>query len=219
MDTIKMILVDDHDIVREGLKALLTGNRKISVTGEAGSSEELFSLLETQKPDVLVLDIQLPTLSGIEIARIIQKDFPDIRTLILSAEINENTIADAMDAGVLGILPKHSSRSDFIAAATKVAAGEQFYSDFVTGLILKNYLRHKPISDKYSKASEVELSDREIEIIRCFSDGLSYKQIADKLFISERTVESHKVNIMRKTGLRTIIDLVKFAIKNKIAEL
>lgn len=219
MDKIKIILVDDHDIIRDGIKALLILSKDIEVIGEAGNSEELFELLKETKPDVLILDIELPTLSGLEIANIIQENFSDIKTLILSAKNDENTIFEAINAGVLGILPKTVKSKELTDAIYKVNSGEQFYSDYIADLMIKSYINKSKISKKFEEKKEAELSAREIEVIRCFTDGMIYKEIADKLNISVRTVESHKLNILKKLELKTIIDLVKYAIKNNIVEL
>lgn len=218
MNKIKIILVDDHEIVRNGIKSLLILNNEINIIGEASDGEELFNILKTAKPDIIILDIEMPGLSGLEIAAILDESHPEIKKILLSANINEENIRLAVEAGVLGILPKNCSHKDLIQAIESSIRGEAYYNNFVTDLLIKNYLNRNTISKKFSSQT-TELSHREIEVIKCFADGMIYKEIADKLNISPRTVESHKVNILSKLQLNSIIDIVKYAIKNNLVEI
>ncbi|GAB4301985.1 MAG: response regulator transcription factor [Marinilabiliales bacterium] len=220
MSVIKILLLDDHEIVRDGLKALLIGEPEIKVIGEAGNDVEFFNLLEKQKPDVVILDIELPGKSGIEVAAVLEEKNPEIHKLILSANLDETNIASAINYNVLGILPKSVNRDEFIQAIKTVYKGDQFYSEIIIDLFIKSYVDINKLSKKYQINTKTNiLSEREIEVIRCFAEGMIYKEIADKLNISPRTVESHKVNILKKLKLNNIIDLVKFAIKNHIVSL
>lgn len=219
MEKIKTILVDDHKIIRDGLKALLFKQKRIIVVGEAYDAEELFALLQEKQPDVVIIDIELPTLSGIEISRILENDFPEIKKIILSANITEGIIPELIEYGVLGILSKSCSADDFINSIEKAYDGQHFYNDYVANLILKSFINKNNIPSKFNKPQAVEISEREVEVIKCFAEGMIYKEIADMLNISIRTVESHKVNILRKLKLNTVIDIVKYAIKNNIVSI
>jgi DNA-binding NarL/FixJ family response regulator len=216
MEAVNIILVDDHTIIREGIKTLLSLNLDFHVIGEASCWDDLQILLEKQTPHVIILDIEMPGKNGLEIAAILQETRPEIKKIILSGNVDSETIYEAIDCGVLSILPKESNEDELSTAIRKAAAGEDFYTHLVSQMIIKNYINTKKISNSYITEAKADLSEREIEIIHCFSDGMSYKQIADKLNISPRTVESHKLNIMQKLELHTIIDIVKYAIKNNI---
>lgn len=219
MDKIKIVLVDDHEIVRDGVKALLSLNKKVDIIGEASCSDDFFELLKSNTPNIVILDIEMPGISGLEIAKILEERHPEIRKILLSANIDEANISKAIENGVLGILPKNCSHNDLSSAIDKACAGEAYYNKFVTDILIKNYIKRNTLGKKYEQNLAIELSEREIEVIRCFADGLIYKEIAEKLCISPRTVESHKVNILQKLNLNTIIDLVKYAIKNDIVKL
>ena len=198
---------------------LLMPEKMIEVIGEASEGNSFFELLKTAKPDVVVMDIEMPGLSGIEIAYKMEENYPEIKKILLSANINKKSIAEAIDAGVLGILPKNCSRHDFVNAIQKAAIGDAYYNSFVTDLIIKDYVDTSTISSKYKSNNEAKLSKREIEVLCGFAEGLLYKEIASRLEISPRTVESHKLNILHKLRLNTIIDLVKYAIKNNIVSI
>ena len=219
MSKISVIIVDDHAIVRDGIKAMLSFYQDVYVVGAASSFDQLVSLIETEIPNVVILDIEMPGKNGIEIAAILQKEYPSVKKIILSAHITPDTISDAIDAGVVSILPKDSNEDELYLSISKAYNGEHHYSNFVSEIILKNYLKKDKIELDVNQEKLKELSDREIEIIVAFGDGLSYKEIGEKLFISPRTVESHKNRILEKLELNTIIDLVKFGIKYDLIQI
>lgn len=216
MNLIKIYLVDDHTVVREGIKSLLSFYPEFLIEGEASCWEELHTLLLKKIPDVVILDIEMPGLNGLEISELLQDSHPQLKKIILSAHVDSDTIYRAVNAGVLSILPKNSTEEDLSTAIKKAIAGEEYYTHHVTQMIIKNYINKNSLGTVYNARPEIQLTDREIEIITGFSDGLSYKEIGARLEISPRTVESHKLNIMDKLGLYTIIDIVKYAIKNNI---
>ena len=218
-DKIKIIIVDDHDIVRDGIDALLMLADDIEVIGEASDGEELFNLLKHLKPNIILLDIMMPGKSGIEIAEEMSLDYPDIKIIILTSDLDENSIFNAIQAGVNGYLPKNVKKHELIEAIRQVSQDKEYYSDAISITIFKNYLKFAQAGKKHKLDYNIILSDREKEIIRWFAEGLSYKEIAEKLFISIRTVESHKNNIMEKLELKTTVDLIKFAIKNGFVKL
>ncbi|MBT3206977.1 MAG: response regulator transcription factor [Bacteroidetes bacterium] len=221
MSKIEVILVDDHNIVRDGIKMLLLGNDEIEIVEEAGDSDELFKILATKKPNIILLDISLPKMSGIEIAKRISSssEFSDIKIVILSSQTDEQSIIESLDAGAKGYLPKNTTRDELINTIIKVHEGEIYLNQTVSNILSKSYFSKKNQAE--SKAYKIlnSLTQREVEIIRLFAEGNSYKEIANRLFISNRTVESHKNNIMNKLQLKSIVDLTKFAIKNGIIEL
>jgi DNA-binding NarL/FixJ family response regulator len=218
VEKIKIILVDDHHIVREGINILLMNVGDIEVIGEASDSDELFELLRTQKPDILLMDISMPKMSGIEISHIISHDYPDIKVIILTADSSEGSVFEALKAGACGYLPKNVKRNELLEAIHRVAEGEEYLAGSFTGMVFRTFMRYAR-KEKAEYEKEEPLSKRELEIVKLFAEGLSYKEIADRMNISVRTVESHKNHIMEKLGLRSIVDLVKYAIKQGIIRL
>jgi DNA-binding NarL/FixJ family response regulator len=219
MNKIKIVIVDDHSIVCEGIKAMLSFYNDLDVIGTFNSFSNLKLFLAKQVPDVIILDIEIPEVNGLQIAEILNNDFPKIKKIILSAFINPETISQAIEAGVVSILPKDTNEDELHHAIIKAVQGENYYSSFVSKVILKNYLTKDKVEKRIEICKLNDLSTREIEIIRAFGEGLSYKEIGDNLNISPRTVESHKNRILIKLELHTIIDIVKFGIKSDIIKL
>jgi DNA-binding NarL/FixJ family response regulator len=219
MKKIKIILVDDHQLVRDGIKALLSGVSDLEIISEASDSKELFQQLTTLKPDILIMDISLPEISGIEITKTISKDYPDIKVLILSMYNSEDFIFNSIKAGAKGYLPKNTSRNELLEAIYAIQSGEDFYSESVSKTMLRSYIRRATDDEKPTEKSNEILTTREIEVLKLYVEGLINKEISDKLDISIRTVETHKNHIMRKLGLKSTVEMVKFAIRNKIVEI
>jgi DNA-binding NarL/FixJ family response regulator len=220
MEQIKVVIVDDHTIVREGLVALLDISKNIVVTGEAGDATELFNLLSKRKPDIILLDINLPGITGVEIAQILCRDYPTIKVIILSADYNQELIFNTIEAGAKGYIPKKAASTELIQAIETVFSGDEYFNQLITNAMFKSYIASLKENKKpCPPSSEALLSEREKEIVKLFATGYSYKEIAAKLYISARTVESHKNNIMDKMGFKTKVDLIKYAIKNKIIEI
>lgn len=219
MANIKIMLVDDHQIVRDGIKALLESLDNVQVIGEASSVTELLEKLQTSQPDIIVTDISMPDISGIELTKIINENpkYIGIKVLILSMYTNEDFIFNAIKAGAKGYLPKNTNRRELFDAVNTIYEGDEYFSESISNIILKSYIK-KAQSDEQINKKEV-LSVRETEILKHFAQSMSNQEIADKLFISIRTVESHKNHIMQKLELKSTVDLIKFAFKNKIVEL
>lgn len=213
---IKVIIVDDHLLVRDGIKALMSDMTEIEVTGEASNGNEMLQILENTRPDVALLDISLPDFSGIELCGKILSKFPDIKVLFLSMYTTEDYIFNAIKAGAKGYLPKNISRNELYKAIKEVSQGNEYFSETISNIILKSYIKKAKSDETDDHETDELLSKRELEVLRCFAEGLSNPQTAEKLFISIRTVESHKNHIMQKLNLKTPIDLLKFAIKNGI---
>jgi DNA-binding NarL/FixJ family response regulator len=219
MSEIKIILVEDHQIVRDGIKALLLDAPGIKICGEAASGDELKALLGKKEADIIIMDISLPDISGIELTRGLTENYPDIKVLILSMHTGEDFIFNAIKAGAKGYLPKNTTRKELLNALAAIANNEEYFSESVSNIILKNYIQKAKNGGKESQPNEEKLTGREIEILKLFAGGMSNQEIADKLFISIRTVESHKNHIMQKLELNSTVDLIKFAIKSKIIEI
>jgi len=215
MPAIKIILTEDHQILRDGVKALIA-SENIEIIGEASNGTELWKLLEDVNPDIILMDISLPDVSGIELTRMLTSKLPGIKVLILSMYTDESFINQAIKAGAKGYLHKNTTREEMLIAIDNVMSGNDFYSDNISKIILKSYIeRAKSTLEENLNPSEI-LSKREIEILKLFAEGFINKEIADRLFISIRTVESHKNHIIQKLNLKTQVELVKYAIKHNL---
>ncbi|MBK8807501.1 MAG: response regulator transcription factor [Bacteroidales bacterium] len=219
MDKIKILLVDDHQIVRDGIKALIIEDREILIIGEAASGVELEELLVSHKPNVILLDINLPDTTGIDLTKKITEQYPEVKILILSMHMGEEFICNAIEAGAKGYLPKTTSQDELINAIKKINSGGEYYNNDVSEVLLKSYIKKTQNAAKHKQDKQVTLTKREAEILKSFAEGLSNQEIADRLFISIRTVESHKNNIMQKLELKSTVELVKYAIRNNIVDL
>lgn len=217
MSKIKIILVDDHQIVRHGIKSLLKGYKEIEIIAEACSGIELRSLLLEHQPDILLMDISLPDCTGIELTAFVRKTYPEIRVLILSMYTEEEFIFGAIQAGAHGYIPKNSSKLELHESIITLFDGREYFSKQVSQIILDSYVKQ---AQNPTKRREIDiLSSREIEVLKYFAEGKSNQEIAALLSISIRTVESHKNHMMTKLELKSLVDLVKFAIKNRVIEL
>ena len=212
---IHIILTEDHQILRDGVKSLIA-SENIKITGEASTGAELWKLLEGEKPDIILMDISLPDTSGIELTRLISERFPEIKVLILSMYTDESFINLAIKSGAKGYLHKNTTREEMLVAIDTVYSGNDFYSDNISKIILKSYIEKAKLNAEELLNPHEVLSKREIEILTMFAEGFINKEIADKLFISIRTVESHKKHIMQKLNLKTQVELVKYAIRHNL---
>ncbi|NVO19029.1 MAG: response regulator transcription factor [Bacteroidetes bacterium] len=217
-EPIKIILVDDHQVVRDGLKSMLNGAAEIAIVAQAATGKELFEVLQNHPADVLILDIELPDISGLEICGRISTAYPEIRILILSMYTGEDFIFKALSEGAKGYLPKNTTRDELLEAIQSIADGKEYYSQQISEIMLKSYIK-KAKSKKDNDKGLEELSKRELEVLRMLAEGIPNYEIAEKLFISIRTVESHKSHIMQKLEMHTTAELVKFAIRKKLIEI
>lgn len=210
---INTILVDDHALFRLGVKTAITnGHADISIVGEADSGTALFRLLETTNPDIILLDIILPDMTGIDIARRIKKEYPGIKILAISAENTAGVVQDMLDIGIEGFISKRQGGADEIAQAIRaIMNGYDYFGNDISAIIYKIY-----VSKKRTAEVTAEFTTREREIIELCREGLLSKQIADRLSISSRTVDNHKSNIFRKLGINNTMEMVQYALKNGI---
>lgn len=209
---IGIFFVDDHQIVRDGIKKLLQVVPEITISGEASNGKELLKKIASTDTDIIIMDISIPDISGIELTKQICKKYPKIKVLILSMYTKDIFIINAIAAGAKGYLPKNTTRDELIKAINEIYNGNEYYNDTISKAILGNY-----ISDirQIKKTGDV-LSVREKEILQMVAEGHLNKEIADKYFLSIRTVESHKNHIMRKLGIKNYMELIKYAVRNNI---
>jgi DNA-binding NarL/FixJ family response regulator len=219
MKKIKVIVVDDHPFIIEGIKISLMGVDDIEIIGEASDEEELLSILTDPYPDVLLLDIILPGTSGIELARIITEKYPSIKVIMVSANMDEAAIVSSLGAGARGYLTKNTRSEELVKAIRAVSDGEDYLGETISRGIITNYLRKVRSGERLPNGINSGLSDREKAIVKLIAEGLTYKEIGDRLCISSRTVEAHRNNIMQKLELSTIADLIKYSIREGITSL
>jgi len=212
-DIIKLIIVDDHTIIRDGIKALMRGNDDIVVVGEASNGKELINLLPDLEADVILMDINMPEMDGFEATGYIREKFPEKKVLVLSMLDHENYINKIFEAGANGYLLKNTGREEMVCGVKIVARGGRYLSSDI-GFDLLSKLKnptYKPVESN-SDTQTRDLSQREVEILKLIADGLTNAEIADKIFTSKRTVETHRQNIIEKTKAKNTAALIKYAI-------
>jgi two-component system, NarL family, response regulator NreC len=213
--TVRLVLADDHPIVRKGLKALLEAETEMRVAGEASDGLEAINLVEKIKPDVLLLDIMMPGLNGLDVARHVSQHFPLTRIIVLSMHSNEAYVLDALRNGASGYVLKDASIEELVEAIRQVMAGHRYLCPPLSERAIEEYV-------KRSKTSELDpyksLTEREREVLHLAAEGNSNAEIAGRLSISIRTVETHRMNLLHKLSLRTQTDLVRFAIQKGLID-
>lgn len=209
---IKIILADDHKILRDGLRNVLDKNINLKVIGEAQDGREAVKLCRELNPDIVVMDVSMPGLNGVEASKQIIRDNPEIKIIALSMHSNKRFITGMFKAGAYGYLLKDSDSDELITAIESVARNKKYVSNKISGIILNELMSTLP-------EEEAELSLREKEILQLIAEGKSSKEIGEILFLSSKTVDAHRKNIMDKLELRTIPELTKYAIKSGLTSL
>jgi two-component system response regulator NreC len=210
----RLLLVDDHAVVRSGLKMLLSGHEEMEIVGEAGSAAEAMLEAERTNPDVILMDIGLPDKTGIEATRDIKKKFPDVKIVALTIHEDEEYFFQMLDAGASGYVPKRAAPDELITAIRAAAAGEVYLYPSMAKLLVRDYLNaERPAEEKLNLDG---LTDREREVLTHLAEGAGNDAIAEALVISPKTVERHRENIMRKLNLHSRSELVRYAIRKGI---
>jgi DNA-binding NarL/FixJ family response regulator len=207
MHRYKILIADDHAMVRDGVKNLVKQNKDYIVVGEASNGRQAIEQYETLAPDLLILDISMPDLNGMEVAREVLSKNPLASIIILSMYDDEEYVSRCLEIGVKGYVVKNESGSELEYAIKSVLQGKNYFSRQAQDVIFKKYSH--AVTKKKQREELIRLTPREIEIIRLIAEGLTSQQMADKLFISPRTVETHRANLMKKVGVKNAIELVK----------
>jgi two-component system response regulator NreC len=211
---LRILLGDDHTLVRQGLRKILEEQPAWEIVGEASDGHEVVRQTESLEPDVVVLDIGMPRLNGIDVSKQITRRFPDVGILILSMHSEEAYITQAMKAGARGYLLKDSADTELIRAVSAVAAGKSYFSPAVARVMLDDYVRHlnkKGIVDRFET-----LSEREREIFQLIAEAHTTKEIADLLSVSPSTVETHRAHILQKLDVHNTAELVLYAVRRGV---
>lgn len=208
-----ILIIDDHPLFREGLKAIIVRDARFEVIGEAGTADEGLRMAKKLKPELVLLDISLPDQNGIQVTRDIRRLLPDTRVLIVSMHTKIDYIAEAFQAGATGYVVKESAAERLLKGLEYVLRGEYFLDSSVSQQVVKKLMASPSKDEKISDAGYGTLSPREQEVMRFLAEGLSRTTIAEKLFISPKTVENHRTNIMNKLGLHSNMDLIRYSAK------
>ncbi|MGD0038277.1 MAG: response regulator transcription factor [Bacteroidota bacterium] len=216
MNRIRILLADDHPMVRSGLIKLLEPYKEFVIVGEAGDGEEAVEMTKKLQPDIVIIDLSMPKLSGIEATKLIRKNNPITKVLVLTMHDNEEYVYQIFKCGAGGYMLKNSGKDDLAAAIRAVAKGETFFSPRVSEIMVNAYLRKADVREGLPLSNEdIPLTKREREILFYIAEGLNNSQIAERLFISARTVDTHRTNIMQKLDIHDAANLVRYAMKKK----
>jgi DNA-binding NarL/FixJ family response regulator len=213
---IKVVVVDDHALLRDGIEILLRGVEGIEVVAAASSGEEAVSVLTSYSPDVYLMDIVMRGMDGIEATRWIKEQDPNVKVILISGEVNKDYISAGIKAGINGYLPKDSSREAVIEAIQTVVKGKQYFSPEIVKLVFNDFYLKEKEGKGLPRKKTNELSNREKEVLILIATGKSLHEIADQLFISVKTVETHKQHIQEKLELKNTAQLVKYAVQKKM---
>jgi len=213
---IRLLLVDDHEIVRAGPRTLLSRHPEVEVVGEAGKGEEAVSLAAQLRPDVVLMDITMPDMDGVEATRQIKALAPEVNVLALTIHEEKAYFFEMLNAGASGYVPKRAPPDDLLAAIQVAARGEVYLHPTMAGLLVRDYLRRAQCDEE---ETDEQLTPRQREVLTLIAEGLSNREIGERLGISVKTVERHRENIMRRLNLHSRTELVKYAIRKGLIQL
>jgi len=214
MGKIRIFLAEDHTIVRKGIRTLLESEENIEVVGEAADGREVLKKIEGLNPDVVLMDISMPQLNGLEATRQLKKAMPDVKVLVLTVHLNEEYIYHALRAGASGYLVKHVDVTELITAVNAVYRGESYLSPSVSRKVIDEYIRKA--EENMGEDSLDYLTSREREVLQLIAEGHTNKEIGDLLSISVKTVEAHRANLMGKLDLHSTAELTRYAIRKGV---
>lgn len=217
MSLIKVLLADDHQIVRDGIISILHGENEIVIVGEASNGCEVLNILDHTEADVVIMDISMPQMDGIECLQKLKYRYPGIGVLVLSMFDEERYVTKVCEAGANGYILKDTGKEELVRAIKVVFSGKPFYSSEISQIIIENHLNgDNKIGEM--QTSLTSLSSREREVLTLILEEYANHEIADRLFISRRTVDTHKRNLLKKTKSKNITGLIKFALQNQLLD-
>jgi DNA-binding NarL/FixJ family response regulator len=215
-EKIKVLLTDDHKLIRDGIKLMLESTDDMEVTNSVASAEDAINEVRENKPHVVVMDIMMGGMNGIEATQWIKGFDPTIKILLLTMEVSKEYVSAAIKAGVDGYLPKDVDQDTLLDAVRKVNKGERFFTDAIMKLVFEDFYSNQKLKKTDKVSLPNDLTKREYEVLGQVALGKTNKEIGENLFISIKTVETHKTNILDKLGLRNTAELVRYAIQKKI---
>lgn len=209
-----ILIADDHQIFIDGLKALLKKEKHLQLSGEVCNGRVALDMIIKDQPDLLITDINMPGLSGVELTREVKSRFPEVKVLVLSMFNDRDIVSDILMSEAEGYILKSAGKQELINAINRILDNSTYYCNEVTNIMLSRVRKQKMI-----EKNTATLTPREIEIIKLIMEEYSSEEIAEKLFISKRTVDTHRKNIIHKTNTRTLVGLIMFAIENNLVEI
>ena len=218
MEKIKILIADDHELVREGIEALISSAKDMEAIGLVGSGEEAINAARATRPDVVLMDITMPGMNGVEAARWIKGMDASIRVIMITMEVSKEYVSASIKSGVDGYVPKNAGKKIMLDAIRSVHRGERYFNDAVKKLIFDDFYTLEKLKHP-KRVLPNQLTNRESQVLALIAAGRSNKEIAEELFISVKTVETHKTHILMKLGLNNNSELIRYAIKNKIVSL
>ncbi|MEE4178721.1 MAG: response regulator transcription factor [Bacteroides sp.] len=214
MEKINVLVIDDHDLIILACRQVFSKIPDMKLIGVAKDGDEGYRKIVDLKPDVVIIDISIPGINGIELTRKLTREYPDTKVVLHSSSVSEEVIVMGFEAGAMAYVPKNFKPGQLVEAIRTVMRGEHYSKGFVSDILIENFL-----NDKNKKDGGFKLTDRELEILRAIAQGSTNQNMAELFCISVRTVEAHKANIMKKLKLSNTAELVVFAIKNKIVKI
>lgn len=215
MEKIRVLIADDHQLIREGIESMLSDVDEIQIIGLASSGEEAINLARSSCPNVVLMDIIMPGMSGLEAARWIKDVDDTIRVIIVTMEVSRDYVSAAIKSGVDGYLPKNIGKEELVEGIASVHGGERYFNDAIKKLIFEDFYSLEK-QKKQKRSLSNQLTRRELEVLALLASGNSNPEIAETLVISVKTVETHKAHILIKLGLNNSAELVRYAVKNNI---
>lgn len=216
MTALRILVADDHDVVRHGLRSLLESHHEWEVCGEASNGREAVELTSTLKPEIAIVDITMPEMTGLEATREILKASPRTQVIILTMHESEELLREVLDAGARGYVLKTDKGRELISAIDAVRNHNTFFTSKVAEMVLHGFLETRSIPSKPIASQNQSLTSREKQVLKLVTDGKSNKEVAVELKISVKTAEAHRINIMRKLNAHSVVDLVKYAMRNSM---
>ncbi|WP_421773517.1 response regulator [Gracilimonas sp.] len=216
MANIKVAIVDDHQIVRDGIKILIEDEPGFEISFEAENGTQATELSKEHKPDLIIMDITMPRMNGIEATKLIKKEQPEVKVLALTMLSEDQHIKKMIKAGASGYILKSSGKKELIKAINTIMDGKHYFSDDATQAILQELVQ--PTVSKKREPDEANITERELEVLKLIVNEFTNQEIADQLYVSVRTVDAHRRNLLQKTGAKNTAGLVKYAIKNNVLE-
>jgi two-component system response regulator NreC len=211
----RIIITDDHQLILDGLRSIISGESDLHLLAEANNGQQALALCESLQPDMVLMDIDMPVMNGLEATIQIKKKFPSIRIMVLTMHDEAALIKRIMEVGADGYMLKNADQQELVSAIRKIAAGEKHFSEKVLQALKEGKTDSSQFSLRPTDAVLLStLTEREVEILRLLAEGLSNKEIGDKIFISHRTVDTHRTNLMKKLDVHNVAGLIRFAIRN-----